>query len=534
MELPTLTAAGHLWWLLVVLPVLFLLAQPPRPRRVLWTAHRAQWLLAQAALRRRPVRFRALRWLLLSLAATLCIVAVARPERRAGDGPTRLVVLLDGSASMARRCGDGSAFAAALARARSELARVPAGVDVEVVRLGGGGLQRWSGPAARALAAPGAAGGVLPAPLAVLAQDALGERGTAVLVLTDGQTAVPELPAACAVARFGTPLPNVALAAVHCTDAWPLPALHVEVEVASFADVPLSGALTATGAVAQPVSAPVELAAGERARLALDLQRTANGGDVELRLQVAGDGLPIDDAAVLSLPPLPAPRIAVAADEEGNRFARKGAEALAEAVGAEVVAPAAGATAGFLIAEGGIATLPAGSAPMITFGVAPAGAPAPPAVWPLPVVVDWAREEPLLAGLDLSELNVSHALADALPDGTPLVVGARADGTTAPLAVLVHGPVASSVHFAFRLQDSNLGLLPAFPQLLLRSFRAGYGHGKGIAPPILSPLAEADLRGDGSDTPDRPLPPFPEPARDLGPHCMLLALLLLAVRAGLR
>jgi hypothetical protein len=48
MELPTLTAPQQLWWLLAVLPLLFWLAQPPRPRRLHLTPHRAQWLLAQA------------------------------------------------------------------------------------------------------------------------------------------------------------------------------------------------------------------------------------------------------------------------------------------------------------------------------------------------------------------------------------------------------------------------------------------------------------------------------------------------------
>ena len=47
MALPSLNAAPQLLWLCLVWPLLWWLAQPPRPRRVLFSAHRTQWLLAQ-------------------------------------------------------------------------------------------------------------------------------------------------------------------------------------------------------------------------------------------------------------------------------------------------------------------------------------------------------------------------------------------------------------------------------------------------------------------------------------------------------
>ena len=67
MELPSLSSPERLWWLVALLPLLYLLAQPPRPRQALFTAHASQWQRALQQLKRRPPRFRALRWLLLSL-----------------------------------------------------------------------------------------------------------------------------------------------------------------------------------------------------------------------------------------------------------------------------------------------------------------------------------------------------------------------------------------------------------------------------------------------------------------------------------
>ena len=55
MELPDLTDPERLWWLLL-LPVLYFLARPPFPRRVVSTPHMVQWTRAQERLGRRPVR----------------------------------------------------------------------------------------------------------------------------------------------------------------------------------------------------------------------------------------------------------------------------------------------------------------------------------------------------------------------------------------------------------------------------------------------------------------------------------------------
>ena len=89
MELPTLTDPMQLAWLALLLPLLWWLAQPPKPKQVHWTAHLPQWLRAEATIRRRPPRFRAVRWLLLALAVTAVVCAKAAPVAQGRSGPDR-------------------------------------------------------------------------------------------------------------------------------------------------------------------------------------------------------------------------------------------------------------------------------------------------------------------------------------------------------------------------------------------------------------------------------------------------------------
>ena len=530
MEFPTLGRPEWLWSLVVLLPLLWWLARPPRPRRQMLTAHREQWLRALGALRRRPPRLRPLRLWLLAVAVVAIAFAAAAPKVAAGPGPDRLLVLLDASASMAARSGDATAQSGALRVIREQLVEVPAHVDVEVVELGAGGLRRLRGPVARKLADPMPPQGALPASLAELAQVGGAQQQTVVWTVTDGQHGAA-LPLDGAITCTGSAAVNAAVLAVACEDLWPLPELDLTVDMQWFADEPALGVLRIEGAVEPVEPMRVELAADQRVRAELSVRRLRAGGLLRVRLEVEGDALAADDLWQAGLPPLPAPRIAVLADDRGGPYVRAAAAALAEEVGGDVVAAASGEGAGFLLIEGGQAQLAPGSSPLLAFGVARPDA--EPELWPEPVVVDWDREDPLMAGLDWSELQVSHALAEALPDGKPLLMGRGLAGGRRPLAVLVEGPQASSLHFAFRIQDSNLGLLPVFPQLLRRALLRGYGEGRRIeerSPPVLA--AEADLRGLAAAR--RPLPDFGTAARELGSWCALLALALLALRAWIR
>ena len=146
-----------------------------------------------------------------------------------------------------------------------------------------------------------------------------------------------------------------------------------------------------------------------------------------------------------------------------------------------------------------------------------------------PTAIDIARSNGLV---DLA--TQPSCSSNALPEGQELMWGGEPAGERFPLLVLAQGEEAASLHFAFRLQDSNLGLLPAFPQLLRRAFLRGYGDDariQGLTPAV--PLHEADLRSCGGLT-DRPLPEFGQPGVELAAWCALLALLLLGARGLLR
>ncbi|MGB3967262.1 MAG: hypothetical protein WBO45_11060, partial [Planctomycetota bacterium] len=178
------------------------------------------------------------------------------------------------------------------------------------------------------------------------------------------------------------------------------------------------------------------------------------------------------------------------------------------------------------------AALAPGKVRALTFGSALAPGPAP-EPWRGPFALDWDRSNALTAGLDLSELMVQQAWRGVLPAGQPLLWANEAGGNE-PLAVVVGDGQVASVHFAFRLQDSNLPLLPAFPQLLRRAFVRSYGSGAAatvLTPP--APLAEVDLRGPAVAA-DRALPAFAAADVALWPWCLLAGLLALALRAWVR
>lgn len=532
MELPTLTNATQLWWLLVLLPLLFWLAQPPRPRKLLYTAHPGQWRLAQEALRRRPPRFRALRWLLLSLAALLATIAAAEPVLQQGLGPTRLFVLLDASASTGAKSSDGesSPFERSLAAVREVFATLPPHVDRDIAIARDGAITRRFGSAALSASEILLPRGALPAPLSELAAAAV-RADTVVWTLSDAQTPASAAPTEGAFTRFGGPKDNAALASVTIEDRWPLGDIVLRARAVAFSRAAMQGTLSIEGAVRVALQQPITLPPGEPVEFEVPLIRTAEGGRLEVALRVAGDALASDDVSAFELPPLPRTRIAVQGDETGTELAAKALAALAEVTGGTVVEARPGEAVGFLLIEGGAGGLPKEPGPMLSFGRSREGA----TPWPLPVGIDWKRSDPLFAGLDFSELSVVHALRDSLPsDGEPLLFAQLPDGTTAPLAVVCTGANGSAVHFAFRLQDSNLALLPAFPQLLLRAYERSQPGSRAIAfVQQPSPLAEADLRHHDA-TLDRPLPKFPESARDLSPWCLCIALALLAVRCGLR
>ncbi|MFK7740181.1 MAG: hypothetical protein AB8H80_07645 [Planctomycetota bacterium] len=657
-----------LWLLVALLPLLWWLSQPPKPKRTLWTAHLPQWQQAMKALRRRPPRGSWLRFALLACAAVAATVAASGPVTTAAPGKQRLVVLLDASASMASagtasegkasegRASEGKAservasgsrasgsraagsealssggenageapsptcFEQAVALARETLAAVPPHVDVTVLRCGGD-LRRRHGAAARALTDLGAPAGPLGVDLRELAEG-LADAQTEVWTLTDGQgSAEPaaSLPTTWLDGRGA----NAALVDVAIEDRWPLASLHLTVRLVAFGadqaaqepaeprdgaerdeqEVELELRVAGSGLLGDEVRRRVRVLAGAVATTAgLDIERTAAGGALVVQLRMPGDRLPTDDVRRFELPPLPAPRIAVFAEGDAGPFAAVAAEALADEVAGEVIAPevAAGQAVGLLLVDGGAIPMVPGSVRALTFGsrlmAVPAAAgdsgagrravgnpgegdpatrnpatrnpatgnpatgnpasenPAP-EPWPAPQPIEWSRTSPLTRGLDLSELRLERAWLGLLPPAGPGVepflwadVGA---GASLPLACLVRGPRGvASVHFAFRLQDGNLPLLAAFPQLLRRAFVASYGEAGAVLPAVRSgsvanavpPRGERDLRarsrpaaaGATSVLEPPPLGPFAQPPRPLARWFVLAGLIALGLRAWFR
>ncbi len=526
MELPALGAPTQLWWLAAVLPLLWWLAQPPKPKQVHWTAHLPQWLRAEALVRRRPPRFRALRWLLLTLAAVMVVVASAAPTARGHAGPDRLAVLVDTSASMLAGA-DGGALARACAQVQREVGSLPSHVAVDVFACGGQPMRRTP-HGGRALDLAGlVAGGTVPAPWDALVAAAT-RPGTAIWVVTDGQHG--PVPVQARTTLLGRVASNAALELAQIVDHWPQAPIELSLVVHNFGKAGRA-TLHCAGALVPLPDAAVDVPENGAARVELAIQRTAAGGKIEIQLRAPDDALASDNLVTLAVPPLPSPTVAVLAEESGSVFVRAAARALADEVAGTVVDGATGNRADFLLVEGGTVPLAVGQGSFAAFGVlAPGAKPVP---WALPTGIDWDRGAPLVAGLDFSDLYVQSALGQSLPAGKVLLHARNASGAVEPLMVLVAGEHSASLHTAFRLQDSNLPLLPAFPQLLRRVWLAGLGASMGIDLPKPPDLMEANLQrlppaADGA------LPVFGQPGLDLAPWCLLAAALLLSLRLCLR
>jgi hypothetical protein len=509
--------------LLALAPLLWWLARPPRPRLAFVTAHLAQWRQALASLRRRPVRFRRLRFWLLIAALGAIGAAAAGPRVGVRSGPRELAVLLDASASTGAREAEGpTALALAEAALRATLGELSPEVAVRVLVLGRDTRVLDGGRDAilAELAEVGAEGSPGVTIAAVAARLAGPER--AVWTLTDGR-GPDELPADGALSVFGaSEMPNVGIVDVEVVDAWPLPEVELRVQVVGAATFELDVAGGAERRGSLELGAPSD---GGLVEARLPLQRGA-GGEVEVALRHEGrDALEADNRVRIVLAPPPAPDVAVLRGPGGGQWVERAARALAELGQGRVVAAAAsGDRAGFLLADGGeLAVEPPRS---LTFGTALGG----PGEWRAGgAPVDWDREHPLTRRLDLSELRVTGVLGeDRLPaDGVPLIAGREG-----PWLVALDREGRRSVHAAFRLDESNLPLLPAFPQLLRRAFAWCYGAGArtGFDPASLPGRRESVLVRSLDVAAERPLPPFGSDGFALTVPLLALAFLLLGAR----
>jgi len=533
----TLASPEYLWALLA-LPLLWWLSQPPKPRSQVLTPHMQQWQLAMRALRRRPPHGSLLRFVLLALAIIGAAVAAAQPFAGGQSGPSRLVVLLDASASMAVETEGVSAFAQAKQKLLTQFEQLPEHVEVTVLRCGGE-LRRRHGFAARALQDLGEPAGSLQADLNELAEQVETE-DCAVWTLTDGQ-GLERLPSMGALSHFDTHGGNAAIDAVRLIDSWPLKDLRLEIDVVAYAaggsGDAVSAELQVLGATTSEQRYRCQLRSGVMLTHTFELQRDKRGGELVVQLVMAGDRLPADDRFVLSLPPLPAPRIAALAEPDTANFATVAAATLAEEVGGEVVANKSDTPVGMLLVDGGLVPLVGDDGVVakqraLTFGTRLADS-VDAEVWQSPAPLDWSRSSPLTVGLDLSELRIDRAWRGILPGGEPFLWQQDGDQRV-PLGVLVDGGATASVHLAFRLQDSNLPLLAAFPQLLRRAFVRSYGEAAAIGvSPVGVPASERNLSVAAAGE-DRALPEFGTAAQSLAQWFVLAGLLALALRAFVR
>ena len=339
-----------------------------------------------------------------------------------------------------------------------------------------------------------------------------------------GPTIAPENGALSLVGRAA---PNRAITALAVDDGWPLPEITVRLEVRAFGGATPPGDLVVEGGVEVGAQVREETGPGAFA-VTIPLRRTT-GGRVTIRLAERGDALARDDSVALSVPPPPAPDIALLKEsDDSSLWIQLAADALAEISGGRVVRGDGVEKAGFLLAEGGAMALPEGRA--LTFGTALGGRPATRAdLIEQPVVVDWDRAHDLTRGLDFSELRISSCLRpDLLPPGARTLVS----GEAGPLVVAVEDGVRRSVHTAFRLADSNLPTLAACPQLLRRTYVWAYGAAATawIDPANLLSAAESELARAAPSETSRSLPTFGTEGFGLAVPLLCLGFLALLLR----
>ena len=225
------------------------------------------------------------------------------------------------------------------------------------------------------------------------------------------------------------------------------------------------------------------------------------------------------------------------AEADAGPYASVAAAALADEVGGEVVAVEAGVDAGLLLVDGGYLALQTASGELakrraLTFGTR-LSEDAVSDPWLAPTPIDWSRSSALTKGLDLSELRIDRAWRDILPDGEAFLWCLDGEQRV-PLGVSVAAGDTASVHLAFRLEDSNLPLLAAFPQLLRRSFVHSYGQAvAGVTTAAWSPAGEHDL-GARVRAEDRALPEFGSQDSGVARWLVCAGLLALALRAFVR
>lgn len=418
-----------------------------------------------------------LRWnpllLLQALVLLLLIAALVRPYlARAGTTAGFEVIVLDGSASMLATDVAPSRFDAARTAARSLIARLPTGGQAAIIETGaspralvGATSDRNALDAALAAARPTVSETDMRSALELALALAHSRRDPNIDVISDG--AFPDV---SEFASSGVPIHFVTIGgqganeAITALAARPQPLAPQRMSV--FVRVDNDGAKAAANQVELYAddhlveSKPVTAAPGASQDFVFDTV-PAGAQIVEARLR-DGDALAADNQAYLVLQRQPPPKVLLVTT--GNRFLLTALRLLKVQL-FQVTPNQLGAVDAnsydIVVLDGTVPPiLPKGNLLLVN----PPNSPLLPSQGTVgPVTVsDVQRDDPLLANVDLSTLQVlraekvtaptwSHVLASG--QGSPLLLTGQSDGHTI-------------VALPFQLQDANLVLLPTFPILM--------------------------------------------------------------------
>jgi hypothetical protein len=404
--------------------------------------------------------------LALTLLALLAVAAGLAGPSCGPSGAGRVVVVVDGSASLARRTARGDTLldlgAAVIGQ---QLAARPAGARAALVVAGDDprvvvGLTQDLGRVAEAAAAVVPAGGSAGLAAALRLADALcaDPASDTVIVLSDH---LPDgAPSRCPTRRV--PLPttgdNVGIAELVARRGDGLGLVEVLVGVAG--DVPRS--VEATFRVDGRLVDTARLDVGGET-VAWTLRRLeVDGDEVRVDLLELGDALPADDAAVVRAP-RPEPISVALVTDRPRGFV---ATALGLHPGVSLrLTPADGPPVDG--AELVVLEVPAEVAPGIpVVAIGPAAAAAagvrvgPPALEPR--IVRWAFEDPRLAFVELDGVVVTRAAPLEVPPGGVALV----EAIEGPLAVSGELDGRSVTALGFRAAETDLVLRPGFLHLL--------------------------------------------------------------------
>jgi hypothetical protein len=462
------------------------------------------WMEAVAMQRQERLgrRFRrVLSWLLQMTILWLIVAAVGDPRpARLSEGGRSIVVLVDGSASMAAREGAGTRHDAARALALrfvgaldrqdrvmvagfGRTVAVESGFEADPgrVRAAIARLQPAEEPAdlAGALAFAGAVLRGRPHPEIMLVGDGVYEES--------GLGALAGSAIALRALRAGTPADNLGVVGFSARRRLSDPGtIDAQVVVRNFGARPRRASVEIRGGERRLVGrAALSLGAGERASRSFSWvagQEAALEAELRAEDPAGGDALPLDDRAYAVVVERPQRRVLVAGAPD--LYLDGALLSFGKAVLAERVAPAGlearraewGAFDAVIL--DGVAPAPAPSAGRFLY-LDPAGPGGPFAEKGKisdPVPSDFNRAHPLLRHLALADLNIREARRWTLEPGDVAVAASLG----APLIVARARPGLRVVALSFDLRRSDLPLRPTLPLLLANAldWLAGAGPGE--------------------------------------------------------